>query len=90
MALEPIQLLFLRERGGQPEAGVRYLAQDFLRQRLKSEAVYCDSADKGVLVVRVGSPGLQQAAKLLEWDLARQLQETAQYRLEKLQVKTEV
>lgn len=69
------------------EGDVKYLIQDWLRTHLKSEAIYCDGAESGVVVVRVGSPSLAQAAQLAEYDLREYAEGECNYLVEDLVVK---
>lgn len=69
------------------DVDVRYYIQDFLRQHVRSESVYCDVFHEGVAEVRVGSSALQQVAQLCEYDLAQSLQVATGRTLIKLKVK---
>lgn len=76
---------FLSDRKSSVEEGdVRYFVQRYLRSSLSSEAIYCESAWEGVVVVRVGSSALQQEILLLEYELTQALQATLGFQLRTL------
>ncbi len=88
---EPIKNVFLSSEKPKiwEESDLRILVQDFLRERLLVQAVYCDEIKKGVARVRVGSSANRQEVYLLEFEIKSHLQKMAKYKLNKIVVKME-
>jgi len=83
---EPLSTLF---SGRSKEIGatdLKYLVQNYLRDQLKSNDLYCHSVHDGVAVIRTVSPTLQQEIRLLEHDLKRELLKEADYTLKSIRV----
>jgi hypothetical protein len=66
------------------EEDIRILTQDFLKEKLLTQAVYCDEARLGVLKIRVGSSANQQEVTLLEYELKEYLAEKSGYEVKRL------
>lgn len=85
---KPLSFLFKNHQSVPlTEEDIRHLIQEYLRRQLKSEAVYCEKVQTGCATVRVGSPGLQQAAKILEYDIQQTVKKESGYTVVKLTVK---
>lgn len=86
---EPLRSLFTHRQGvAWDELDVRYYTQEYVRRLLKTEAIFCEKVHKGIIVIRVGSAATEQAVRLLEFDLARELQHQATYTVRQLLVYT--
>lgn len=68
------------------EVDIKYFIQDYLRQMIKSDQVFCHSVQGGQAVVYSVSPVLQQEIRLLEYDLRRVVKTHTGYTLAKLRV----
>ncbi len=87
--LQSISTLFedaKRERVAWSDADVRHGVQEYLRDVLLSDRVYCQGVSGGVVVVRVGSPALHLEANLLERDVRLFLKKDARYSLKSIRV----
>lgn len=79
--LELLSTLFTRDRssGTWSEEDLRYLVQNFLRAKTRSDQIYCYQVQGGAVSLRVGSPTLQQEVRLLEYDLKKEIEDQAGY-----------
>lgn len=68
------------------ETDRRHFIQSFLRGLLHTEALYCEHAHHGVVVVRVGSATLRQEVILLQHDVACMLEREFGFLLTTLRV----
>ena len=71
------------------ESDLKYLAQTYIRDELRSQHIYCAGTQAGILSIRVNSPTLQQAVHLLEYDLRQHMVNHAKYVFKKLDVRLE-
>lgn len=71
---------------GATEADIRYFIEGYLRRMLKSQAIYCESAAGGRVVIAVSSPSLQQEIHFLEAEVTKELEEVCHYQLSELRV----
>ena len=86
--LHPLYSLFKRpERMGWQESDVRYAIQDFLRQRLNTDALYCDEVKEGKISIRVSGAAFQQEIRLMEEELKEEIQEKTNYVINVLKIK---
>lgn len=65
---------------------VRHFIERYLSAKVSSNQIICDRVRGGRVVIRVGSPTLQQEVYLLEYDLAQELAREANYKLKSLRV----
>lgn len=71
---QPLSSLFSRKKPVRyEEVDVRHFVQRFLRDLVRTEALYCEQAHTGLVVVRVASPSVQQEVLLLESDVRQAL-----------------
>lgn len=80
----PLSTLFRKQNFGWDEADVKYFIQQYLQTKIKTDALYCEKVNRGVAVVRAATPGQQQEAMMLEFDLARDLFRQTKYHLRQL------
>ena len=71
MSFHPLGELFTKEQTEWRPEDVRHYIQHFLREQLKTDALYCDEFVNGVASVRVATPTVAHATHLLEYDLAQ-------------------
>lgn len=86
----PLRSLFQRGVFTWEEADIRQYVQRYLQEHLRSEEVYCERARHGGVAVRVASAAMRQAALLLEFELARDLQRDTEFILERFEVQVSV
>lgn len=72
---------------GWQEGDVRYAIQNFLRQRLNTDALYCDEVKEGKVSVRVNGAVFQQEVRLIEEELKEEIQEKTGYIINVLKIK---
>jgi hypothetical protein len=80
----PLQQLFKKTASHWDEADISFFIERYLRQELKTEALYCERVHGGVASVRCGSPALQQAALLSEFELQQLLRTETGYELTRI------
>lgn len=86
--LHPLSSLFKRpEKVGWQECDVRYAIQDYLRQKLNTDALYCDEVKAGRVSVRVSGAVYQQEIRLIEEDLKKEIKTKTDYVINLLRVK---
>ncbi|MBI1834138.1 MAG: hypothetical protein HYR90_04935 [Candidatus Andersenbacteria bacterium] len=84
---KPLSELFSSsQKDGVPQADLKIFIEEWFRQHLKSEKVYCASVSGSRAIVRVGSPTLFQEAYVLRWDLCAELEKVAGYTLKDLSI----
>ena len=83
---EPLKAILKpdRHQGRWEEEDLRMAVQDFLRERLLSQAVYCDEVKLGTIKVRVGTSANLQEARLAEYDLREFLKNLAAFEMGRL------
>lgn len=87
MTFHPLSALFTNKKNFHwDDVDVRHFIQSWLRARLFSESVYCDTVHGGYIRVRVAEPILRQEALLSEIDLRTILKEEADFDLKKFSV----
>ncbi len=86
MAFAPLGDLFEKEDALWQDADVKFWIQEYLRRETGSDAVYCQSVNSDVAVVRVGSPALYQSVYVLEPDVKRELEQVAQLTLKQVKI----
>jgi hypothetical protein len=69
------------------EVDVRYYIEEWLRQRLYSDFVYCDTVSDGAVAIRVQGALQHQEALLFEYDLKQALKKECGYSLKGLIVR---
>lgn len=69
------------------EVEVGWFVQQWLRERLKTELLYCDSLQGGKAEVRVSSAALKQETLLCQPDVVRAVAEQTTYSLQGLIVR---
>lgn len=85
--LQPVSaLLAQRGQGVLDEIDIRQLVERFVRRQVDSSAVYCERARSGHIVIRVPSALLQHEVLLLEYDIAKVLNQEADFTLGELTV----
>ena len=85
--LQPLSELFNNTRNvSWGDDDVKHVLQQYLRTELLSELVYCQEVRSGSVVVRVGTPALQQGVFLLERDMRLMLKKEVKYSLRRLRV----
>jgi hypothetical protein len=83
--LDSLNTIFINRQSSLDESDIRHFVQAFLRDVLHTEALYCERARDGLVVIRVSSPALFQEVFLLEHDVSRALQQLG-FSLRKLSV----
>lgn len=68
------------------ESDLKYLIQNWLRNQLQNDAIYCDKVDGGRVSVRVGSPAGAQAIKLAEYELIEYVRQDIEYEVKGITV----
>ena len=85
--LRPVGSLFKNKASvSLDENDVRYFIERYLQKELKTSAIFCERASKGLVVVRAGSPLLQQEVYLLKYDLVLALKREVNFALKELKV----
>jgi len=72
---QPLQSLFQKLPKSTHASDVRFFVQDWLRGQLKSEAVLCESVERGHVHIRVATPAQKQEVLLIKSDLEDILQD---------------
>lgn len=68
------------------EQDVRFFVQNFLRDRMRTEQLYCERVVDDTAFVRVASPAARQEVLLWQFDLVEALEKRAGIRLIKIVV----
>lgn len=79
---------FLRKRTGAAweEADARHFVQTWLREKTKTQQLYCERFQDGVALVRAISPAVRMVVKLAEYDLQQALTEAGGPKLKEVRV----
>ena len=86
---QPLNTLFKQSAAVKvwDESDLKYLAQAYIREELKTDNIYCAGTVSGVISIRVKSPTLKQAVQLLEYDIQQHMAQHAKYTFKKLDVR---
>jgi hypothetical protein len=84
---KPLGTLFKKETDRVwQERDIRYFIQEYLRRELKTDALHCEQALRGIITIRVSSPADAQEVYLLQYDLTEELEKEVKWKLKKLKV----
>ncbi len=87
MVFHPLHSLFTQKRNlTWQESDLRHFVEQWLRDKVRSQALYCERLQNGEAKIRVNSPLLQQEVLLSEFALKTYIEQETGYRLKRLQV----
>lgn len=84
--LQPISHLFNEKKFVWDKTDTRHFVQAWLRERLKTEELYCEQVAGGQATIRAESPADRMMVLVLEYDLNQALKEAGGEPLKKLKV----
>ena len=65
---------------------IKYFIQNYLRERLKTDSLYCDEVGDEIAHIRVNTAALKQEIILLAYDLSQKLKQDTGFQLTNLKI----